>query len=77
MSQRQNTTIPNDLVMGGHMNQSTSIAPDRLWQGVLGALLLVLVMFSEAIIGSDQELPAPAAATQACEHCNQTALAGH
>jgi hypothetical protein len=58
------------------MNQ-TSDAPDRVWQGILGALLLGLVMFGEAIIGSDTELPAPAVAAQACEHCNQTAHAGY
>jgi hypothetical protein len=64
------------------MNQASN-APVQLWQGVLAVLLLAIVMFSEAIIGSDPELVAPATASvsagaeTSCNECFQTAAAGH
>ena len=49
------------------MNQ-VEVTHGRVWQGMLAALLLALVLFSEAIIGAEPERPAALTAVEPLEH---------
>jgi hypothetical protein len=60
--------------MGDGMHQSRD-SRERLWQGMVAALLLSLVLFSEAIIGTEPEPPATVAAVT-CDACLGSVGAG-
>ena len=49
------------------MNQ-VDVTNGRAWQGMLAALLLALVLFSEAIIGAEPERQAPLTTAEPLEH---------
>jgi hypothetical protein len=55
------------------MNQ-TRDTNEQLWQGTMAALLLVLVLFSDAIVGAEPERAVNA--MPQCDRCVSMAAAG-